>query len=168
MTYQVCGLILSNNLGQQGVEGEENCIYFRNGMQGGSKIMQCSDWRKAKKASILLYTIYTPCGKSGEKERKRVPACMCELSTITLTAHCASLVSTLLCASTRGRSVPSSQYLCQVGLDSRPLLRPHWASVLSRDPISCYLIGCGRFATHPPHTPLCTKGSQLQIDISQT
>ena len=123
--------------------------------------MQCSDWRKAKKASILLYTIYTPCGKSGEKERKRVPACMCELSTITLTAHCASLVSTL-CASTRGRSVPSSQYLCQVGLDSRPLLRPHWASVLSRDPISCYLIGCGRFATHPPHTT--TYKRKLALD----
>ena len=70
--------------------------------------------------------------------------------------------SSLYCASTRGRSVPSSQYLCQVGLDSRPLLRPHWASVQSRDPISCRLIGCGRFATHPPHTT--TYKRKLALD----
>ena len=50
-------------------------------------------------------------------------------------------------SSTRGRSVPSSQYLCQVGLDLRPLLRPHWASARSRDPVSSLLIGCGLLPT---------------------
>ena len=77
-------------------------------------------------------------GKKGKlkKREKKERGCL----------HVWKRVSSPLCASTRGR-VPSSQYLCQVGLDSRPLPRPHWASVQSRDPISLLMIGCGLLPT---------------------
>ena len=53
-------------------------------------------------------------------------------------------MSSLLLSSTRGRSfLQVNTTICQVGLDSRPQPRPHWAFSLSRDPMCGFLIGCG-------------------------
>ena len=60
--------------------------------------------------------------------------------------RCSRSIAALL---NKGSFLPSSQYLCQVGLDSRPSPRPHWASHQSRDPPSCFPIGCGLQLTHP-------------------
>ena len=60
--------------------------------------------------------------------------------------RCSRSIAALL---NKGSFLPSSQYLCQVGLDSRPSPRPHWASHQSRDPLSCFPIGCGLQLTHP-------------------
>jgi len=63
--------------------------------------------------------------------------------------RCSRSIAALL---NKGSFLPSSQYLCvlcQVGLDSRPSPRPHWASHQSRDPPFCFPVGCGLQLTHP-------------------
>ena len=73
--------------------------------------------------------------------------------------RCSRSIAALL---NKGSFLPSSQYLCQVGLDSRPSPRPHWASLVSRDTACCFLIGCGLQLTHPLSSGLGSRRQQQQ------
>ena len=76
--------------------------------------------------------------------------------------RCSRSIAALL---NKGSFLPSSQYLCQVGLDSRPSPRPHWASHQSRDPPSCFPIGCGLQLTHPLSQALSSSSYRVHRSV---